>query len=361
MTSPPAANAEGLLAIGKPRRALGVIEAGLASAPSDRNLHFLRVQALMMLGRPVEAMSAAEGLLANQPNWARAHWVYGLAVTNRWHLRPARIRSRAVPAAEEAIRLSPLQAESHYFLAYCLVRSVRHLAWHGSVLDRARAAALRALELAPRWVPPLLLLAQIERAARNRREASEYAERALELDPTDSQTLLSAINHAPLARRRTLVRRLAAIDPSHTATDLVLRTHRPLPRWVVVGSSVMLGFSAFVADLVNFGELPRGSSALWVLGPLASAVAVATAMGWRREQLQSFDQEVRTVVMAAERRSRWPRRMVLALVMVLPVAWLPATIVGDHPSAWSVGWVVAGVAVVLLARPRFNLVSAPSG
>lgn len=354
MTSSQAANAEGLLAVGKPGRALEAITTGLAGAPHDRDLLFLLVRALMMLGQSVQAVAAAEELLAQQPNWARAHWIHALALANRWPLSPDRIQHLAVPAAAEAVRLSPSSPEAHYFLAYCLVRSVRNPSRRRDVTDRARQAALHALRLAPQWVPPLLLLAQVERADRNPKKASQYAETALELDPTNSQTLLSAIDHAPLARRRTLARRLAAVDPSHTATDLVLRTHRPMPGWVTLAGSVVLGLSAVAADLVNFGELGKGTGGLWALGPITGISIAALAFSWRRHQLLSFDIESRSVVFAAERRSRWVRWIGLALLSALPVTWIPAAVIGDHPSAWSVGWVVAGVVVVLFMRPRFG-------
>lgn len=190
------ANAQGLLEVGRPDKAVAVVLQGLAEAPDDPDLLFLLTRAQLATGNTVAAVETAEHLLSSDPQNARSHWIYAIAVSERWPAGSRKLRDLAIPAAEEATRLAPLSAQAHYVHAFCLAKSIGFffkLNPPTRTFARVRKAALQAVELAPSWVPPLLLLSSIEKTAGRKRQAAEYAETALRLDPTDSESLLSDI------------------------------------------------------------------------------------------------------------------------------------------------------------------------
>ena len=349
------ANAEGLLGVGRVDRAAEVVANGLATAPDDSDLLFLAVRIRLKTGNPRGALALAERLLQVDPSDPRSHWIYALSVCAVWPLRPGKIRAMAMPAVVEARRLAPTSAEAHYYYAYCRLQSAWPLWLQHYVLDDARQSALEAAHRSPRWVAPVLLLSDIERLAFNRAKAAEYAEVALRMDPTDSEVLLAAIDVSRSSARRLLVRRLAAVHPSQAATDLVLKTHRPMPTPARLLGVVLIALTVVVADKINYGEILPGPVALWVVGPLAGIWLTGLGLAWRRRSLLDFDAEVRTVIFDAERFMRWPRRALLAYGFLLPVLWWPASVIGAHPTAWAVAWLFGGVVTVLTLRPRFGL------
>ena len=349
------ANAEGLLAVGRVDRAAEVVASGLVAAPDDPDLLFLAVRIRLKEGATHSALALAERLIEVAPTSSRSHWIYALSVCAVWPLRPGRVRAMAVPAAIEARRLDPISAEVHYYYAYCRMLSAWPLWLHRDVLDEARQAAHEAARRSPWWVAPLLLLSEIERLALNSEKAAEYAERALQMDPTDSEILLAAIDVSRRSARRLLVRRLAAVHPSQGATGLVLKTHRPMPMVVRLAGVALVSLTVVAADKINYGEILPGPMVLWVVGPLAGIWLTGLGLAWRRRSLLSFDGEVRTVIFDAERLLRWPRRALLAYGFLLPALWWPASLIGTHPTAWAVAWLFAGVVTVLTLRPRFGL------
>lgn len=365
MTEPGAlaANAEGLLDVGRADRAQALALQGLQASPRDPLLLNILIRTQLALGQTHAALSTAEDLLAAEPNDHRSHLMYAISVVERWPLNAKVTREKAVPAAREAVRLAPSSAEAHHVLAVCLANSSMVWVWmvmirfyNRSVFNEARKSAQRALQFAPKWVSPILLLAAIERQIGDRQKAAQYAEQALRLDPTDSQTLLSAISTTRFGRRRVLATRLAVLHPSHVASDLVFRTHRPMPASVgLIGVSFATMSLLFLGDMITFGELRRGPSHLWVLGPITGIWIAVFLQSWRRRSLRFFDPEVRAVVFHREHRARWSRRLGLGWLIVVPAMWAPASLIGESPTVWATAWVAAGLFMGLLARPRFGL------
>lgn len=348
-------NVEGLLAVDRPDQALESISNGLSFAPNDPDLLYFNVRALLALGHGSDALIAAERLVAVAPNDPRSHLIFALAVCQRWQMSPRKIRKLALPAARGAVELGPQLSETHFIHAYVLTKSVWPLLLHRSTLAQSRVAAQEATRLAPNWVPPLLLLCDIERLAGRRDLSAEYAESALRLDPTDSDTLLSAFISSRGSRRRLFATRFAAVHPSQTATYLVLRTHKPLPLLVRLVAYIVVGLSLTVSDALNHGEVLPGPEYLWVIGPFTGLWLGTLGLGWRRRTLTDFDQAVRDVIFDWERRYRWLRRATYTWLAVLPALWIPASLMGSFPSAWALAWVFTGVITALMIRPRYGM------
>lgn len=355
-------NAEGLLAVGNSDNAIRVALKGLGLSPDDPQLLSVLVRGYLAAGESGKAVASAENLLRVDPTDAMAHTLYAMAVVERWPMDFRKIRNWALPASKEAVRIAPAWAQAHYVYALCLARSRPVIAYllvirfySRRAIEEARKSALRALELAPDWVPPLLLLGSIERTLGKRKRAAYYAEQALRLDPTDSETLLSAVHTSRMARRRTLARRLAVLHPSHTASDLVVHTHRPIPLSVLaVGISGAILSVFTVGDLIILGELAPGPDYLWALGPIVGIWVGGLGLGWRRKLLREFPPEVIAVVVSSEHGTRWIRRIAFGWILILPAMWWPASLVGGYPSAWAIAWAFTGVFTAILVRPRFD-------
>ena len=88
---------------------------------------------------------------------------------------------QATPEYEAALELNALAAEAHAGLATA--------AWQRHEIPMARDRAMQALEINPRLVPALLILAKIEIDAEDAAAARQYVDVAIEVNRRDQRTL----------------------------------------------------------------------------------------------------------------------------------------------------------------------------
>ncbi|HKN55713.1 MAG TPA: tetratricopeptide repeat protein [Amycolatopsis sp.] len=195
---------------------------------------YRRADALVDLGRHDDARAELASVLAREPQWTAA-WCL-LSYTERMagdnaaaleaadraigtdpasptahRLRAASLdglgrRAEAVSSAREAVRLGPLDWSTHLVLANILVRLIERPIFRGRrrTIAEARAAAGRAVELAPEEPAPHVTRGMLAGARGRHRQAAAGYREALRLDPN----YLPAVYHlaASQARRGSVVR-----------------------------------------------------------------------------------------------------------------------------------------------------------
>ena len=344
------ASAEALIDIGRAERAASIVRQGLARTPDDARLLASLVRALLAGGHRAEALETAQLLAATAPNsWITLVWLSRAHRFTSWN--PRAVARHALPAAERAVEIAPSRSATHHELGLALLDSTSTLSRWGDSrarLERARESALRAIELAPSWPGAHLLAAAVAKRLGDKHAAARHSEKALELAPTSKDVLHAAYESAAgRQRRRQLAGRLAFTVPSDAATALVVATHRASPRFAV-GAAVLATAGLIGADLAAHGELPGASvNALWVVGPIVAIAVAGLLLARRYSLLSGWEEEIRLVVVSEERLYRWVRRLVVAVLLVLPVLWIPSSITGRHAGAWALTTAYAGALVGL--------------
>jgi tetratricopeptide (TPR) repeat protein len=167
------AQAEIQLGAGSPDAAWETIEPALSDS-QDPALHTLAAETLLALGREPEARDEAERALEQEPANSRA--LKARARTRR-HLGDD---AGAVNDARRALRHRSKDPELRLLLAECLLRTGK---------PGSARKTLAALAPADRTVRSEYLSGEIALAAGDAPAAREAYERALELEPADSETL----------------------------------------------------------------------------------------------------------------------------------------------------------------------------
>jgi tetratricopeptide (TPR) repeat protein len=162
-----------------------------------------QAEALLALGRPAEAIPWLERAIADDPG----------AIEPRCRLALAFCRlgqyPRAIQAAERAIGVAPNHEWPHRLHALALLRSRRN--------KEAFAAAREAVRLAPDLPEVHVMCAEAELATGDKQAARRSAERAVSLAPERAVTheilgeVLIELNQLPLAEQS--YRRALALDP----------------------------------------------------------------------------------------------------------------------------------------------------
>lgn len=170
----------------------------LASEPEHvRGLCLLAVVQLE-LGDLGTALRTVREAVALAPEEAYAHYLHALILLRaRYAVRRADQQvqaAAAAAAAQECVRLSPESWAAHAILARALALTPR-------TLRKARAAAGRAVELAPDEPDAHLAVATVASAARRLGTAVEAVQRALAIAPDDPR-LLDALREMHLQRGR---------------------------------------------------------------------------------------------------------------------------------------------------------------
>lgn len=342
--------AAGLLDIHRPEEAERVVLEGLKSEPQNPDLLELLVRALYDQNRMDAALSAAERLLAAAPNWSRAHIQLAI-VLHATSMSFLGVRRRVLPLARQAAALAPQDPEVLAVLGHALLDAAvvpfidRHL-------KEAEDVARQCLELAPAWDASHLLTAEVANRRGRRSKAVSHVDRALELSPSLTRNIQTAFELNRRSQRALMARRLAATNPTDLALWEVVLTHQITPNapfmWMMlVVAGTLVGATARDG---NLGLVDM--SALWVIGPVLG-VAVAGALIWfRRRRLARLDPEIRGVVLYWERMWRWARLGAAIVLGLLPILWIPASIVGGHPPAWAIAWLYAGGLAGMTVRPQ---------
>lgn len=174
-----------LLEMRRPERALGHADQLVLAAPDRFIGHILRGRALFMLGRHQECVAACDKATAVAPDreWAFRLRAIALVALGR--------KKEALDSAKIAVGLAPEGAAAHAVQGWCFKQLGQ--------LKKARVGLERALELDPddsetlRWMGDTWLESKPA-------EAALWYERALAADPEDGQTLNNY--GASLARRK---------------------------------------------------------------------------------------------------------------------------------------------------------------
>lgn len=157
------------MALGEHREAVRVARAAVAADPSAEHGYRILSTALRRIKNDRAAAAAADEAVRLAPQEWRT---YSALAQSLYRLNPR----RALAAAEEARRLAPEHAETHYL---CGVTQ-RAL---GYGLDEARASYLRALEIDPQHAPSLNGLALLDQRRWQFASAARGFRRALGADP----------------------------------------------------------------------------------------------------------------------------------------------------------------------------------
>jgi tetratricopeptide (TPR) repeat protein len=185
------ARAENLIDLGRYAEAASLLRMQLTEDPNDVDLNGLYAQALVGLEDHPGALDAGNRVVALSPDDEWGHRICAIA------LRGIGNHAGAVTAAANAVRLGPLHAVTHkqYAVAALAIPHRR---------QEARAAAVRAVELAPTHADNHFVLGLVEETLMRVGPARECYQRTLQLDPTHSgamNNLTNLGNRADLAGR----------------------------------------------------------------------------------------------------------------------------------------------------------------
>jgi Tfp pilus assembly protein PilF len=318
----------------------------LAGEPRSAEALCLLAQCRLQLRDDDEARRAAESALAVAPDDEWAHRLRSLALQRlgRHH--------EATVAAWEAVRLAPQVADTHARYAAALLQL-------GAPPDEARAAADRAVALAPH--SPGAHVVQGVAAGRQGRvvEERDAYRRALELDPTDATALsnLAAVdaNRGRLGGAARFLTAALRNDPHHQSALALLDVVgvRLLRRLTVV--TVMGGL---VAAFLALAQRDGAGGTSWMRG-LAGLATLATCALVARATLRHLPTGAHRHLRGLPRRLSWFDRLVglglcLAVVSMLGAAFLPvdaaATAAVGVLLVLRLGWVAAAVGAVRWLR-----------
>lgn len=156
-------------ALGEHREAVRIARAAVAADPADEHGYRVLSGALRRIKSHREAAAAAAEAVRLAPQQWQA---YAMLAQSLYRLSPR----RALAAAEQARRLAPEIAETHYLCGAAL----RALRYRG---EEARAAYLRALEIDPQHMQSLNGLALLDQGRWRFGSAASGFRRALGADP----------------------------------------------------------------------------------------------------------------------------------------------------------------------------------
>lgn len=204
----------------------------MSAEPNDQLLALQRTSALCELRRFPEAIALASSIITRDPQnphaWClmaqaqlgqskntaalqAARAAISLAPERDWPQRLSSLaltrlgrHDQAARAAERAVRLAPDNAQAHALLAHALVRV-------GERPMDAELAAKRAVELGPNEVEPHIAAGVVAAAAGRRDDAADAFDRALAIDPQNSEA------HNELARLDLRERGIASTTPARLA------------------------------------------------------------------------------------------------------------------------------------------------
>lgn len=169
-------HAQNLVALRRFTEAMSLVAAALASEPENRELLALKAQCEIGLDRPAEALATANRMVAIAPDHPHGHVIASVA------LQGLDRREEAAAAAEAAVRINPLEWGFHVQLALAATGA------RGRLLD-ARAAALRAVELAPNEPDAHFAVGVVAQARTEYDLARQAYRQTLALDPQHANAL----------------------------------------------------------------------------------------------------------------------------------------------------------------------------
>ena len=303
------ARAWALLDLRRPEAAVEAAGRGLASDPSNADLHLVRARALRKLGRLVEGRAAVLNALAAAPNSCDAHTLMGEVLLDEQNLPMAR------RALEHALTLDPGDRGARILLVHCLGRlddhdaagaaarqlvaeapdsASSHVALALAELGRVRTLRLRSVLLLVVLVLVTRGLALVGlggwwlfhrvRARGPLRRADQALHEALRLEPQDA-TVLELASHV-LARRGhrllALDRTVRAVRADASAVDVDVRDlRRRLQR-----QQVFVEVRLLVAVAVLWALAGSAGQVAGVVGLTLSGAGALVFAVWRRLRLR---------------------------------------------------------------------------
>ena len=300
----------------------------LAGDPQSAEALCLLAQCRLHLRDDSGARRAAESALAVAPESEWAHRLHSLALQRLGR------HSEAVAAAWEAVRIAPQIADTHSRYAAALLQL-------GGPPDQARAAADRAVELAPHSAGAHVVQGVAAGNQGRTTEERDAYRRALELDPTDATALsnLAAIdaNRGRLGGASRFLTAALRNDPHHTSALALLDVVgvRLLRRLTVV---TMLG--GVLTALLAVAQSEGGDVAGWTRA-LAGVGTIAICALVARATLRHLPAGAHLHLRGLPRRLPWFDRLVgvglaVAAVSMVGAAFLPV----DAAAAFGVGALV---------------------
>jgi len=269
-----------LLSLGRDQDAARAARDGLAADPQNWWLHGLLSLALYRMGRLGEALGAATTAVALAPEESWGHQLRALA------LRRLGRRRAAVAAASEAVRLDASSAEAWNVLSWAELGALHP--------RRARAAARRALELAPAATSGHHAMARVALDWGSPGEAERHCRAILAVDPGDAD----AMNLLGMALRRRLRPRAAIaafaaaaeLDPGNEAARHNLTQNLGTSvETAVVASLILAVFAAGLFGLVLEGDPVARVVALGALAAVFAAIAGVWVLAVRQRAVVPRD------------------------------------------------------------------------
>jgi tetratricopeptide (TPR) repeat protein len=274
------------------------------------------------------ALVTADAAVAAAPHLAAAH-------AERAENLVLLIRPReAVGAAEEAVRLDPLDPSGHFVLARALSAARQ--------TERARQAAAYGLSLAPRSVEGLLTVADVERDAGSREAAASAARAALAIAPGNAygRWLIAMLDAERLRVGRSMrgLRDVARDNPARP--DLISMTWpvrgvlSGLRRGLTAGAALICGLlvlGLWWAPAATFARILSAVLAAVLAGFAARVLIPAGRLPWRsltllpslmrRANLAGLAMVATAILLlTAHAATGWWPLAVLALA-IAPVSW----------------------------------------
>jgi Flp pilus assembly protein TadD len=219
--------------LGRYAEAATMLGSIIAGSPESPRAWCLLSQAELGLGNDDAALRAALAAIPFAPDAEWPHRLASIALTGLE--RP----EEAVWRAREAVRLEPHEWRVHAHLAGTLAK-------RGGDLEDARAAADRAVELAPNAVETHIAAGAVAAAAGRRPEAQAAYKRALSIDPEHSGA------HNELARLHLRRRNIANPGGMAQAATGFATAVRADPTATVSRNNFDLVIRAFLARVAYF-------------------------------------------------------------------------------------------------------------
>ncbi len=166
-----------LIAQGKAREALDLLDGELAKRPNDPELHYARGVAQRHMGKNDDALAAWNRTVELDPRFAAA--MNGIAAI---HLEAGRLDD-GIAMLERAVKAKPEFADAHFNLALALAQKGQ--------LDDAISSLTTASQLAPKDPAPLVELSALYTKQRKMEQAKAAAKQAVELDPKSALARMS--------------------------------------------------------------------------------------------------------------------------------------------------------------------------
>lgn len=332
-----------LVDLGRHQEARTALGTYLAGTPDSVEALCLLGLCELELGAQGAALRAANQAIAVAPEFDWAHRLRALALKRQGDYDDARL------AAEEAVRLDPNDYSNHHTLAAVLLALAERAPMMAPrEMMAARAAALRAVELAPHE-PSAHIIAGLTAGALQLTDAEQASyHEALRLDPDNAIAMnnLAAMDMQSFRLGRAAQRVVAGLqlDPH----EEILRRNLDM---VVVRLMVRLFNVMLLTGFLMFLTIGQ-TGGTWGPRALVGAALISgyALVAWLT--LRHLPPGARRYARGLPRRMNWPQRFLLAGLVIftlglLVTAFAPVSLVGLGSGAMMVVLRIAQVILII--------------